>query len=254
MAATPAASAPAREAVLAFLAACGAVAVLAVVGRAVPFVWNNLAAFVAVAFLYLPLLWLRRRGEYLEDYGFHLAPVGRGLAIAGVFVAIVLPLFAAGYVGFYALACRHGAGWLATLPEPGHCARFHGWGGLHWPALALHFPPRDRDLVVQVFGQLVVTALPEEMFFRGYLHELCERRWPPTRRILGGGVGWALVVSSAMFAAVHPIIWQDPRRLVVFFPGLVFGWMRSATGSILAGTLTHAASNLFLVLLDACFL
>jgi len=36
----------------------------------------------------------------------------------------------------------------------------------------------------------------------------------------------------------------DPRALATFFPGLLFGWMRSSTKSILAGTLTHASSNI----------
>ena len=40
------------------------------------------------------------------------------------------------------------------------------------------------------------------------------------------------------------ILYSDPRGLSVFFPGLLFGWMRSATGSILAGTICHALSNL----------
>jgi membrane protease YdiL (CAAX protease family) len=42
----------------------------------------------------------------------------------------------------------------------------------------------------------------------------------------------------------------DPRTLATFFPGLLFGWMRSATGSILAPVMAHAASNVFIRLLD----
>ena len=98
--------------------------------------------------------------------------------------------------------------------------------------------------------QLVVVALPEELFFRGFLLELLERKWPPKRRILGGGVGVALVVSAAAFALVHLPKDGDPRALATFFPGLLFGWMRSATGSILASTVTHGCSNILIRLLD----
>jgi hypothetical protein len=34
-------------------------------------------------------------------------------------------------------------------------------------------------------------------------------------------------------------------RLAVFFPALVFGWLRARTGGIGAGVIYHAACNLF---------
>jgi membrane protease YdiL (CAAX protease family) len=58
------------------------------------------------------------------------------------------------------------------------------------------------------------------------------------------------VLSSAAFAIVHLPKDGDPRALATFFPALVFGWMRSATGSIFASTLTHAGSNILVRLLD----
>ena len=88
--------------------------------------------------------------------------------------------------------------------------------------------------------QLVVVALPEELFFRGCLHRLLEERFPPTRRWLGGGLGVALLLSSLAFALVHLPKNGDPRALATFFPGLLFGWMRSATGSIMPSVLVHA--------------
>jgi membrane protease YdiL (CAAX protease family) len=240
--------APAREAVLAAALAAVLVALLGLVGRAIPFVGKNLGAFVAVVFLYLPLLFLRRRGEQLQDHGFHAAPVARGLAFAAIYVAVVLPLFAVVFVLFYEVVCRpDAAAWIAAVAEPGACRRFDGWAGLHLPRLGL-------DFAEMAFVQLVVIALPEEVFFRGYLHGLLERAFPPRRRVLGGGIGLALVLSSALFAALHIVVHFDPRRLAVFFPGLVFGWMRSATGSVLAGTLAHAISNLLIYVLEKSFL
>ena len=52
--------------------------------------------------------------------------------------------------------------------------------------------------------KLVVVALPEELFFRGFLLGLLEKRFPPRRRLLGGGIGLALVLSSLAFAATRP--------------------------------------------------
>ena len=104
----------------------------------------------------------------------------------------------------------------------------------------LHLPP---DAALLALSQLVVVAIPEELFFRGYLMERLERVWPPTRRLFGAKVGWALIVSSALFAIGHVAVIPNPQRLAVFFPALLFGWMRARTGSIAAGALYHALCN-----------
>ena len=222
-----------------------AIAIFGAVGQGVPFVNANLGALAAIVFLYVPVYLGGRRGEDLGDYGFVTAPVARGLAFAGGYIAAVLPLFTVGFVFFYDVVCAH-KDTLGVLAPGGLCHLYGGWEGRHWPAV-------DWATAEMVLVQLVVVALPEELFFRGFIHKLCERAIPPRRRILSGGIGWALVLSSALFAVVHLAVGPDPRRLAVFFPGLVFGWMRSATGSILAGTLAHTFSNLFIQLLQRSF-
>jgi membrane protease YdiL (CAAX protease family) len=137
---------------------------------------------------------------------------------------------------------------LAVIAPPGICARFAGLGGLHVPALAWN-PLADNSFSAFCAVQLLVVALPEELFFRGMLLRLLERRFPPKHRFLGGGVGIALVLQAVAFAGVH-VPRYGPRALVIFFPGLLFGWMRSSTGSILASTITHGASNIFINLLQ----
>jgi membrane protease YdiL (CAAX protease family) len=99
----------------------------------------------------------------------------------------------------------------------------------------------------------VVVAIPEELFFRGYLMPALERRWPATRRLLGAPVGWALLLSSALFAIGHLVVVPNPQRLAVFFPALVFGWMRARTGSIAAGAFYHALCNVLSDLLHGSF-
>lgn len=236
-----------RDALVAFaLAAVGAGA-LAALSYAVGFVAQNLGALVAVVFLYVPVYYASRRGEDLVTYGFRAAPIGKGLVLGlGVPLLLIFPVFALGYVWFYDLACEPGqAAWFKQLAQPGRCITWRGWDGVGAPEV-------DFELLKLAFVQVVVIALPEELFFRGFLHELLERAIPPRRRMFGGGVGWALVLSSALFAVIH-LIRLDPRGLAVFFPGLMFGWMRSATGSILAGTICHAASNLLIHVLDSMF-
>ncbi|RMH38597.1 MAG: CPBP family intramembrane metalloprotease [Deltaproteobacteria bacterium] len=238
---------PLRTALTAFAAAMAAVIALAQVARAVPWVAANLGALVALVFLAIPFRVAAVRRVDMADFGFTLDPIGRGIAFGAGFVAVVVPLFSLGFVAFYDAVCAPDApGWLASLAMPGFCRSWHGWSGARIPSLGL-------GAVEAAFVQVVVVAIPEELFFRGFLHELCERRWPPRRRVLGGGVGLALIVSSALFAVGHLAVAFDPRRLAVFFPGLAFGWLRSATGSILAGVIAHTASNLLIDALTAVF-
>lgn len=229
---------------LAFAAVGIAVALLVRIDVELPLVGHVGSALVAMLLLYAPLFAAWRRGEELHDYGFHLAPIGRGLALGLGVPLLVFPLFAAGYVAFHEVTCTTES--LRFLTTPGTC--------VHWAASRGQGGGLDiagvRALAELAAVQLVVVALPEELFFRGFLLELLERAWPPRRRFLGGGLGRALVVSALMFALIHVPREGDWRTLATFFPGLLFGWMRSATGSILAPVLAHASSNVFIRALD----
>jgi hypothetical protein len=242
-----------RDALIAWAAVAALVAVLVQIDVKLPAIGHLGSALVAVVFIYTPVAVAWRRKEELDDYGFHWEPVRRGLVIAAVAGAIVFPVFVLGYFGFYEVAC--GSDLLSNLVPRGMCARYGGPDALHVPDLALLAPAGASTLSAEFAAvQLVVVALPEELFFRGMLHELLERRFPPARRVLGGGIGLALVLSSLAFALIHLPKDGDPRALATFFPGLLFGWMRSATGSILAPTLTHAGSNILVRALDLAVL
>jgi uncharacterized protein len=230
---------PLRQALIAFAISTAVTAALFQLARAVPFVHSNLQALVAAVFLYIPVAVTWRTGEDLAAFGFTHRPLRRSLIFGVAAPLIVFPLFVVGYVVFYQLACD-------LVANRAMCARFLGWDGLghvRGPVAPLQ----------AVFTHLIVVALPEELFFRGFLLKRLETALPPKRRVLGGGIGWALVLSAVLFALGHVLVDLNPRRLAVFFPGLLFGWMRSATGSILAGTLVHAGSNLFIESLQRTF-
>ncbi|MBA3538117.1 MAG: CPBP family intramembrane metalloprotease [Deltaproteobacteria bacterium] len=231
-----------RHALYAFLTAAALVTVLVRINVTLPAVGHLGSALVAVLFLYLPVYAAHRRGEDLDDYGFHARPLRRGLLTAGIAFAIIFPIFILGYFAFYEIACG-GDSVLRHLVPRGMCSHYGGLAALHLPAMTW-------KLAEFCAVQLVVVALPEELFFRGFLHGLLEKRFPPKRRILGGGVGRALVLSSLAFALIHLPKDGDPLALATFFPGLLFGWMYSATRSVLASTVTHAGSNILIRLLD----
>jgi membrane protease YdiL (CAAX protease family) len=239
---------PLAEALAVFGGATLVIVLLFVVARFVSVVNNFLHVLVALVFLYVPVAVAMRTGHDLRDWGFTARPLGKSLALAGAAFALVFPAFLAGFVLYYQVGCGHApGGWEELLWPTGVCRRFVGWSGLASPR-------GPTDPWAAAFSQLVVVALPEELFFRGYLHRRLEEVWKPRFRFLGGGLGLALVVSSALFAVAHIVVELSPARIAVFFPGLLFGWLRSATGSILAPTLVHAGSNLFIEALHRTFI
>jgi membrane protease YdiL (CAAX protease family) len=120
----------------------------------------------------------------------------------------------------------------------------------HWTAgLEFHFrvPPR---FVTMTVDQVLLVALPEEFFFRGYLQVQFDRALGRPYRFLGARWGLGLPVAAALFAGCH-VIYGGPVRLIVFFPGLLYGWLRARTDTILVPAFYHAASNLLMQLMLA---
>lgn len=80
---------------------------------------------------------------------------------------------------------------------------------------------------------LLLAALPEEVFFRGYLYDAFEE------------AGWEPVISTTLlFAFAHVVIFPTPYRALTFFPGLVFGWGRKTSGGIFIPVAVHFLYNL----------
>jgi uncharacterized protein len=225
-----------REPLLVFLATIALASGLYWLGKAVPFVQRNLHAGIAILFFYAPVAAGRlvRRPFDFREAGLRLDPLGRNLAVFAAAVGLTLPLFVIAFFGFYARACEPTApGWLGVFCPGGAWA---GWANTH-----VRWPP---DFLLLALNQLLVVALPEELFFRGYLLGRLEAHWPSRRRLLGASVGPALLASAALFALGHVLVDFNPQRFAVFFPALVFGWMRTRTGSVAAGAAYHAFCNL----------
>lgn len=191
----------------------------------------------AVGFLFLGATWaLVWRGDD--------ARVERaGLSLGG----LVLP----GKIDGARLArsVRVSLGWAAAFAAITFVPFFFGWRTF-WHArgtFSLHVAP--LEVVNEIFGQLVIIALPEEAFYRGYLQSRLDEALPGRIKILGATVGPALVVTSVIFALGHFATIREPARLAVFFPSLAFGWLRARTGGVGAGIAFHAACNVFSELL-----
>lgn len=129
----------------------------------------------------------------------------------------------------------------ALLVFPPFVIGFRLWHDVQVP-FTLHLPYALGDFLL---GQLVVVALPEEALFRGYFQTRLRDAFPRRRRLLGAELPLgALSCQAALFALLHLLVGFAPARLAVFFPGLLFGYLREKRGGIGAAVWFHALSNL----------
>lgn len=84
----------------------------------------------------------------------------------------------------------------------------------------------------------LAPAVFEEIAFRGVIYDRLSR-------VLGQREGW--LVQAAFFSVLHlsPVIF-----VTHFAMGLIFGWLRTRTGSLLPGMVLHAAWNAAVILLE----
>jgi uncharacterized protein len=110
---------------------------------------------------------------------------------------------------------------------------------------------KDVGRIVQQPGALlfsllflgVLAPLVEELVFRGLLYGWLEGRW---------GWQWAYWVSSLGFALAHyqwgAAGWARLYYALAVLPlGLMFGWLRRRTGSLLPSFASHLVNNSFAV-------
>jgi membrane protease YdiL (CAAX protease family) len=200
---------------IAILAGTGAAVLIAVrtVGDRLPA--GAKTWLIPALFLYAPLI-----AAWVTDSD--SAPLGlvkplwhKAITDLALFILVILPVFL-------------GSWW--ALEKYGLNARFHA-----------HLPPGFFALALwQFFG----VALPEEVFFRGLLqgrlNQMMTTRW----RILATDVGPGLFIAGAIFAAAHYLVIPQPRQLLVFFPGLLFGLFRERSYSVFTPIIAHALSNI----------
>ena len=154
----------------------------------------------AALFLYAPLPRYWRRGF----------PAWARATDPGRSVAFFALLAGAGAIGYFLFV---------RLPLPPAISPYHGTVPIT-AAMAAH--------------HLLLVALPEEVFFRGYLYDAFE------------GAGREPVVPVALlFALGHFVIAPSPFRLLTFFPALLLGWGRRRSGNVYVPTALHFLYNLF---------
>jgi uncharacterized protein len=197
---------------------------------------------LAAAFLWLALRMARREGETARRYGIDLAGMLEGDTPLGSALLNALPVMLR-ELGFALL--------VALVVFPPFVLGFRLWHQVQQP-FTLQLPSDPIDFVLT---HLIAIALPEEALFRGYFQTRLSDLWPVRIRILGAELApRAVVWQAGLFALLHFLVGFSPVRLAVFFPGLLFGWLRARRDGIGAALWFHAMCNLLAELLTRGYL
>ena len=221
--------------------------------------------FTAAAALqiYLPLWLIQRGGELPESHRIH---------VHGLVLGPIQALRAARVRRRRARQIRRRGGLDRWLAEYGRGAYFRGaelradlvrvlWVVLltFLPfGLAHHFwqewmlgrelvfqPTLPPDLLWVVVRNVLLVALPEELFYRGFLETRLDRIWPSRRAWWGIPLGRSVFLASALFALGHFLGEYNLARLGPFFPAFLFSMLTRKSGSIAGAMLYHGLSNAF---------
>ena len=206
--------------------------------------YDILLVAVPILFMYAPVWSCRLRGADPDQYPISIVwpwtdpkPWLEALRINLVLWAVVLVPFVLGFhlwhtYGVPALADL-GVRLYPKLPE------------LQWT-----WPSAPLQLALY---HLFFVAVPEEMFYRGYVQSRLDEVFPPRWRVLGALVGPGLLLTCVIFAFGHSfVIWQWWHVFIVV-PSLVFGWLRIRTGDVIAGALFHAWCNVTVAVLETLY-
>ena len=182
----------------------------------VPFIYENSSAFTALLLVYPPVLLSMKFKDRISYWKLDRESFVYSLRIFLIICLIVFP--AAFFVNHF-------------------CQMIIFYKGYH--------AGTSPYLVTHIVVQLLLIAFPEEFFFRGFLQEAIHRVLPPNKKVFGVPFGWGIIILSLIFAFSHSIISLQWWHAFIFFPALVFSWLKEKTGTIWAPALFHWACNVF---------
>ncbi len=183
----------------------------------ISFIGNNLTLITSALLVYAPVFALHRNKESFDFFEKNWKEVFYSLKIFFlVSLVIFIPLLIANHY-FQKIA-------------------FH----------AHYFPSYKNSSLWMTFTfNVLVVAFPEEFFFRGYLLKRFQQYFQDQKTFLGAQIGKGFFLTAFVFAFSHSLITLRWWHFSIFFPALVFGWLREKTDGLIAPILFHALSNVF---------
>jgi membrane protease YdiL (CAAX protease family) len=175
----------------------------------------------ALLFIYVPILVMWKRGRSIDFLDDSVAGYLKSIGLFSVVSLIVFPPF---------ILCAH----LWQVFVLGNT-----FVGVHIP----------DDILTIVAYQVLLIALPEEFFFRGYCQSLIKRYFDSPWKILGVKLGFWWIALALFFAFAHSFVMIQWWHFSIFFPALLFSYLRERRGTITASILFHALSNIVMIIL-----
>lgn len=220
--------------------------------------WGLPLAMVPILFMWAPVWMLRWRGEDPDQYPLAIPAFDEPVwwpdfkLAATVSLVIFVP-----YLGLYhlwqTLWFPEVLAWGCDLDVPGACSeslRSRTFG----PAWRFESADVAAVWLLQLVGYHVFfVAIPEELFYRGYVQSRLDEIWEPRWDVLGAKVGPGMLLACVIFAAGHSVVVFQWWHFAIVFPSLVFGWLRARTGGIMASAWFHAFANVLVAILDRVY-
>lgn len=120
-------------------------------------------------------------------------------------------------------------------------------GGVILFPILCQFPSKIISVIISIIYFYFIVAMSEEILFRGYIQSRLNTVYGRTKRLFGTRWGWGLIISSILFGLWH-LGWNTgttnwPQVLWTMFAGLIFGFVREKSESIIAPTILHGIMN-----------
>lgn len=218
----------------------------------------------AVFFILLPMVIIRVRGGELGEYGINFNNLSYHLKIGLKSLAIVLPADAANALvtalgtsykdwgGALILSFSNVAALVLLAlflrknptcreqPASAHRILFFFLIFIALAILSALTLPLGKQVSGFTFG-LFATGFGEEILFRGYIQSRLNRALGRPFSFCGVGWGFGVIIAAILFGAMHffhgtGTLWWG---LWTIFAGLVLGFLREKTGSIVAPGIAH---------------
>lgn len=201
-------------------------------------------AAVPILFMYAPVWSCRLRGADPWDYPMALPAFSDPrpwLEAAGWALLLAVGISAPFVVGYHL--------W-QTIGVPALQEALHVRLYAHLPALKWIWPASPLKLIAY---NLFFVAIPEEMFYRGYMQTRLDEVYAPRWQVFGAKLGPGVLLTCVLFAFGHSLVILQWWHVFIVIPSLGFGWLRARTGGIVAGALFHAFCNVTVTTLDTLY-